>query len=75
MKIDDLIEKLQKARKTWKANLDIHIEVNEDKDCPTCGEPETYIYDGFPDRTGILSINSKPTFIITATKDSEREEE
>lgn len=72
MKIDDLIENLQTARKTWKANLDIYLEVNADEKCPTCGEPETHIYDGFPDRTEVMSIDSKPTFAIVATRDSER---
>jgi len=72
MKIDDLIEKLQTAKKTWKANLDIYLEVNEDVDCPSCGSAESHIYDGFPDRTEVMSINNKPTFAIVATRNSER---
>jgi len=71
MKIDDLIEKLQVAKKTRKANLNIYLEVNEDVDCPMCGEPETHVYDGFPDHTSVMSINGKPTFCIVAKRDSE----
>ena len=72
MKIDDLIEKLQTAKKTWKGNLDIYLEINYDEDCPTCGESESHIIDGFPIRTEVMSIDSIATFAIVATRDAER---
>lgn len=71
MKIDDLVQKLQVAKKTW-GNLDIYLEVNEDEDCPTCGGVNSHIYDGFPVRTDVMSINSISTFAIVAVRDSER---
>lgn len=72
MKIDDLIKSLRTAKKTWKANLDIYLEVNEDTDCPTCGQSQLHIYDGFPDHNVVMSINDLPTFAIVAKRDSER---
>ena len=71
MKVDDLIEKLQVAKKTL-GNLDIYLEVNYDEDCITCGEPQSHIVDGFPDRTEVMNINGISTFAIVAKRDSER---
>lgn len=78
MKIDDLIKDLQTVKKAWSkdgatGNLDVYIEINEDIDCPTCGEPESHIYDGFPNHTTVMSIDSIATFVISAERNSERD--
>ena len=77
MKIDELIKHAEIVKKAWSkdgatGNLDVYIEVNEDINCPTCGEPETHIYDGFPEHTTVKSINSIATFVISARRDSDR---
>ncbi len=76
MKIDDLIKALETAKKTWNNNLDIYdiyIEIDEDEDCPTCGEPQTHIYDAFAEKTEVMSVDSIPTFTIFANRDAERQ--
>jgi len=72
MKIDDLIKDLNYAKKQ-SGNLNIYVEVNADENCPTCGQSETHIYDGFPDHTVIMNIDSIPTFAIVAERDALRQ--
>lgn len=71
MKIDDLIKNLQTAKKNH-GNLDIYLEVNEEIDCLTCGEPKLYIYEGFGDNATAMSISGILTFCIEAKRDSDR---